>query len=98
MKIKFFIALILFLAVVAGSARPQEAPKPLTKDEVMGLAKNGMETPELVKLIREHGINFDVALIQERGIGFSPTSADLGDIRKAGATDDLIRVIQAAAQ
>jgi hypothetical protein len=82
MKINFWIALIVFLAVVAAPGRPQGSEKPLTKDQVMQLAKNGMETPELVKLIREHGIDFDLS------------DDYLQDLRKAGAEEPVIQALR----
>jgi hypothetical protein len=84
MKLKFFIGLIVFLAVVAGTARPQQAQKPLTKDQVMELAKAGMETPDLVKLIHEHGIDFD------------STDDYLQALRQAGAQEPVIEALRAA--
>ena len=41
MKLKFTIIFIVFLAVGVGYARPEEAQKPLTKDQVMGLVEGG---------------------------------------------------------
>jgi hypothetical protein len=84
MKLKFFIPLIVFLTVVAVPGRPQQAEKPLTKDQVMGLAKAGMETPELVKLIHEHGIDFDLA------------DDYLQALRQAGAQEPVIQALRAA--
>lgn len=84
MKLKFFIVLIVFLAVVAGFARPQQAQKPLTKEQVMGLAKNGMETPELVKLIHEQGIDFDLA------------DDYVQALHQAGAQEPVIQALRAA--
>jgi len=70
-------------SVLAATAPPQ-AQKPLTKDQVMGLAKAGMETPELVKLIREHGIDFDL------------TDDYLQALRQAGAQELVIQALRAA--
>jgi formylglycine-generating enzyme required for sulfatase activity len=84
MKLKFFVVLMVFLAVAAQPARPQQAQKPLTKDQVIGLAKAGMETPELVKLIHEHGIDFDL------------TDDYLQALRQAGAQEPVIQALHAA--
>ncbi len=59
MKIGFLI-MVLFLALIPQAAIPQQANAPLGKDQVMDLVKAGMETPDLVKLIHEHGIDFDL--------------------------------------
>jgi formylglycine-generating enzyme required for sulfatase activity len=50
----------------------------------MTLVKAGMETPELVKLIREHGIDFDL------------TGEYLQALRQAGAQDEIIQALGAA--
>jgi formylglycine-generating enzyme required for sulfatase activity len=84
MKLKFFVVLTVFLAVVAQPARLQQAQKPLTKEQVIGLAKAGMETPELVKLIHEHGIDFDL------------TDDYLQALRQAGAQEPVIQALHAA--
>lgn len=84
MKLKVFIGLTIFLAVLAVNARSQQAPKPLTKDQVMGLVQAGMETPELVKLIHEHGIDFD------------PTDDYLQALGKEGAQEPVLQALRAA--
>jgi len=53
-----FLVLMMLLAVPARPAGPQQAGTPLAKDQVMDWVKAGMETPELVKVIRDHGIGF----------------------------------------
>ena len=50
----------------------------------MDLVKAGMETPELVKLIHEHGIDFDL------------TDDYLQALRKAGAQEPVIQALRAA--
>jgi TonB family protein len=83
MKLRFLI-LIMFLAVIAQPAASQQVNAPLGKDQVMDLVKAGMETPELVKLIHEHGIDFDL-------------STDyLQALRQAGAQDAVIQALRAA--
>ena len=84
MKLKFFIALMVLIAVVAAPARPQQPERPLTKDQVLGLAKAGMETPELVKLIRQHGIDFDLS------------DDYLQALRQAGAQEPVIQALRTA--
>ena len=83
MKLRFLI-LMVFLAVIAQPALSQEANKPLGKDQVTDLVKAGMETPELVKLIREHGVDFDL------------TDDYLQGLRNAGAKEPVIQALRAA--
>ncbi len=84
MKLKFLIAMLIFFAAVAVSSYPQQPQKPLSKDQVMGLAKAGMETSELVKLIHDHGVDFDVADDFVRAL------------RQAGAQEPVIQALRAA--
>ncbi len=83
MKFRFLI-LIMFLAVITQPAGPQQGNGPLGKDQVMDLVKAGMETPELVKLIHEHGIDFDLS------------DDYLQALRNAGAQDPVIQALRAA--
>jgi hypothetical protein len=83
MKLRFLI-LIMFLAVIAQPAGPQQVTEPLGKDQVMDLVKAGMETPELVNLIHEHGIDFDLS------------DDYLQALRQAGAQDAVIQALRAA--
>jgi len=83
MKLLLLI-LIMFLAVIAQPAGPQQGNGPLGKDQVMDLLKAGMETPELVKLIHEHGIDFDLS------------DDYLEALRQAGAQDAVIQALRAA--
>jgi sulfatase modifying factor 1 len=79
-----FLTMITLLAVIAQPAIPPQTQEPLTKGQVMELAKAGMETPELVKLIQEHGIDFDL------------TDDYLQALRSAGAQDPVIQALRAA--
>ena len=83
MKLRFLI-LIMFLAVMAGPGVPQQTQGPLSKKQVMALVKAGMETPELVKLIREHGIDFDLS------------DDYLQALRQVEAQDPVIQALRAA--
>ena len=51
---------MIFLGMTAGVGVSQQTQGPLSKNQVMALVKAGMETPELVELIHEHGIDFDL--------------------------------------
>jgi hypothetical protein len=80
------LILIVFLGLIAQPAGAQQAQEPLTKDEIMDLVKAGMETPALVKLIHEHGMDFDL-------------SNDYDYIRallSAGAKDPVFKALRAA--
>jgi hypothetical protein len=81
MKLHFLI-LMVFLAVVAPPALPQQATSPLTKDQVMDLVKFGMGSADLAKKIKEHGIDFE------------PTDDYLEALRKAGAQEQVIRALR----
>jgi formylglycine-generating enzyme required for sulfatase activity len=71
-------------AAAAQPAGPQQPLEPLTKGQVMDLVKAETETPELVKLIRDHGINFDL------------TDDYLQALRSAGAQEPVIQALRAA--
>src|SRR5208283_867728 len=84
-KVRFgFFALIIFLALPARAAVPPQTEKPLTQPQLMDLVKARMETSDLVKLIREHGIDFDL------------TADCLQALRKAGAQEPVIQALDAA--
>ena len=83
MKLRFLI-LVIFLAVIVPPAIPQQTQGPLSKNQVMTLVKAGMETPELVKLIHEHGVDFDL------------TDDYLQALTKAGAQDPVIQALHAS--
>jgi hypothetical protein len=78
-----FLILVIFLILFGWPALPQQAGAPLGKDQVMDLVKAGMETPELVKLIHEHGIDFDL------------TDDYLQALRTAGAQEPVIQALRA---
>jgi WD40 repeat protein len=79
-----FLSLILLVAVIAAPVSSQQASKPLTNDQVMDLVKAGMETANLVNLVREHGIDFD------------PNEEYIQALRKAGAEDPVIEALHSA--
>jgi formylglycine-generating enzyme required for sulfatase activity len=81
MKLRFLI-LIVFLAVVVQPALPQEANGPLGKDQVLDLVKFGLDSGELAKRIKEHGIDFE------------PTDDYFETLRKAGAQESVIQAIR----
>jgi hypothetical protein len=83
MKIQLFL-FIMLLAAAVPAAIPQHPQGPMNKNQVMALVKAGMQTPELVKLIHEHGIDFDL------------TDDYLQSLRKAGAQEPVIQALRAA--
>jgi len=76
--------LVMLLALIAQPGPPQQANVPLGEDQVMTLVKAGMATPELVKLIHEHGIDFEL------------TDEYLKSLRHAGAQEAVIQALHAA--
>jgi hypothetical protein len=81
MKLRFLM-LVILVAVTASLAGPPQAQKPLTKEEVMGLVRAGMDNTQLAKAVRE------------RGIDFEPTEDYVQALRKAGAQDELIAALR----
>jgi hypothetical protein len=66
--------------------RPAPAnPRALGKEEIISLLQGGVPVAHVEELVRD------------RGVKFTPTPADLNDIRAAGASEDLIQAIQQAA-
>jgi formylglycine-generating enzyme required for sulfatase activity len=58
MKSPFLIA-VVSLVLLAQPVLSQNANLPLTKDQVISLVKFGMDSGELAKRIKEHGIDFE---------------------------------------
>lgn len=73
-----------FVAHFTPKAAPVN-PRALDKAEIVALLQGGVPESHVVELVRD------------RGLKFSPTSADLIDLRAAGGSDELVKVIQAAA-
>jgi TonB family protein len=92
------LALVMFL--IAGSStlenpRPEQAAnpasadayaKPVTKQQIKDLVAAGMSSAKVAPILVRRGINFD------------PTPADLAALRRAGATEALIRTLGDAPQ
>lgn len=57
---KFTVVVLLLLFALPSWAFAQKDSEPLKQDQVMDLVKAGMDSTALVKLIREHGVDFDV--------------------------------------
>jgi len=73
-----------FVAHFTPKAAPVN-PRALGKEEIISLLQGGVPVAHVVELVRD------------RGVKFTPTPADLNDIRAAGGSDDLIQAIQQAA-
>lgn len=86
-KIYILLCAMIFLTPVAWPARAVGRPtaKPLTKADVIDLLK-GQVPPQRVG-----------ELAQERGIDFQVTSEVEGELRRAGATDDLLATFRSLA-
>ena len=76
--------LIVCLALPLPAAAPPQTEKPVTETQLMELVKAGMETADLVKLIHEHGIDFNL------------TADYLEALCKAGAQEPVIQALRAA--
>jgi formylglycine-generating enzyme required for sulfatase activity len=81
---EFLCALLLLLAVAGQPARPQEAPKPLSKFQIMELVQAGMRGAELAEWVKQHGIDFDL------------TDDFVQELRNAGAGEGVIQMLRAA--
>ena len=69
------------------------------KPKAPSVNTKGLDKAEIVSLLQGAVPAARVAeLIRERGLKFSPTSADLKEIRIAGGTEDLIQAIRQSAQ
>ncbi len=82
MKLKFLTAFLLLLTASGLPARPQEAAKPLNKNQVMELVKAGMDSAELADKVRQLGIDFDL------------TDDYLQALHKAGAQETVIQALR----
>lgn len=81
MKI-FRLVVLTMLFGTCQSAFPQQASHPLTKDQVLDLARFKMDNGELAKKIKDLGIDFE------------PSEDYLEDLRKAGANEVVIQAIR----
>ena len=85
MNAKLLIIILFIFSMAGGAAIPQAAKKPLTKDQVMGLVKGGVPSARVAELVQENGIDFAV------------TEDYIRSLRSAGAHQELIDALQAAA-
>jgi hypothetical protein len=76
------LLLVVALSAAATSGIPQQAPKPLTKDQVMTVVTAGMDNADLAKQI------------EARGIDFNLTDDYLQALRKAGAQEVVITALR----
>jgi hypothetical protein len=83
MKFRILISMLL-VATLAATAFSQADLEPLTKDQVTDLVNAEMDAPALVKLIQDHGINFEL------------TDDYLEALRKAGAKEPVIQALRNA--
>jgi hypothetical protein len=59
MKCGLVVGMALF-TILSLPAFAQQAPEPLKQDQIMDLVRAGMDPTALVKLIHEHGLDFDL--------------------------------------
>jgi formylglycine-generating enzyme required for sulfatase activity len=76
--------MMMLFAVAGRGGGPQEATKPLNKNQVMALVTAGMDSKDLAKKVQQLGIDFDL------------TDDYVQALRKAGAQDVLIQALRAA--
>jgi hypothetical protein len=84
MKLKHFIRTLLMIGMIAPLLVTQQAPKPLTNDDVITMVKGGM--PESVV----------VTAIQSRQGKFSTSTSELVRLHKAGVTENELNAMIAA--
>jgi formylglycine-generating enzyme required for sulfatase activity len=80
MKLRLLI-LIALVAIIGRPLLPQQAQKPLTKDQILSLLSFRMDSAELAKRI------------EARGIDFQPTVDYLEALKSAGAQDVVIQAV-----
>jgi len=73
------------IASLQGGTPAAASAQALSKNEILQLLKGQVPSAKLI------------AMVKERGLGFSPTADDLAEIRKAGGQDDLVAALQAGA-
>src|SRR5580765_6127468 len=84
MKLKSCIRALLMIGVIAPVLVSQQAPKPLTNDDVTTMVNSGM--PESVV----------VSAIQSRAGKFSTSTSELVRLHKAGVTENELNAMIAA--
>jgi hypothetical protein len=82
MKLRFLVVSMVCAAIVGQPARPQQAAKPMTKDQIMSVVTAGIDNAELAKKIEERGIDFDL------------TEDYLQALRRAGAQEVVIKALR----
>jgi len=77
------LLIILMAAIAFGPSPAISAAKPLSKQEVLDLLSQDLPSEKVAEMVKKEG-----------GINFPMTSAAEQEIRAAGGTDDLIRVLR----
>jgi hypothetical protein len=78
------VILVVLIVGIAQAVAPQEANKPLNKNQIIALVKAGMDSQELANKV------------QQLGIDFEPTDDYLAQLHQAGAQDVLLQALRAA--
>src|SRR5579863_2438593 len=87
LRVSFLAFTVLVLCVAAHPAKASSppAPKPLSKADIIDLLKGDVPTARVGELVQERGVDFEVTVDAER------------ELRRAGATDDLLATIRSKA-
>lgn len=81
----YIVAFLLLLEVVPCAVPAEKARKPLGKAEVLELLENGVAPARIAELARQYGVSFEV------------TPSVEGDLRDAGADDELVKALRESA-
>ena len=76
-----FVARYAPAVMLSSQTTTKPASKTLTKQEILGLLQGGVPSARVVQIVND------------RGIGFTPTDDDLKEIRAAGGGDDLVNAL-----
>lgn len=83
MSTKILLCLLLLASVVAMAQ--QTPPKPLNKEQVSAMVRDGLAD------------EFGARLVKDRGLDFAPDADFVESLRKAGASEEFLKAVQDAA-
>ncbi len=79
------LAALFAMGVKPGLVAGQKSGKPASKNDIIGLLEAGVSSREVEDAVKQYGVSFELTRQTE------------SELRSAGATDELIRAIRAAA-
>jgi hypothetical protein len=79
--VRFFFLILLSMLTVAPTSSASDQKRALTKNDLLQLIAGGVYSRRVA------------ALVQERGLAFSPTKSDLKLLRRAGADEFLLKIV-----